>query len=124
MYQRFIDRNEMSRERQCPIIDEAIAKTIAAPFLEFIQEFAGRSFRNGLYRTHTIESSSHWATIIGRYFTRYAGKIIPFGYDWMGRQFCIQNESPDLVYMFDPTIIEDFALDRGLVDFHNIDLVE
>jgi len=82
------------------------------------------TFRGGLYRTHAIISSIHWAIIIENYFPAYLGKIIPFGYDWMGRQFCNYKGDPNLILMFDPATVEGYELEQNIIDFHNVDLVE
>jgi hypothetical protein len=93
-----------------------------ADFLNLIKECGGCSFRNGLYRTHTLESSIKWGLVINKYFPSFAG-CLPFGYDWMGRQFCIHKNSDNILYMLDPSTGEGFIIKSNINDFHNKDLI-
>jgi len=51
----------------------------------FMDEFAGASFRGGLYRVHDDESGPAAAQWISEMFP--ATDIRPFAFDWLGRQF-------------------------------------
>jgi len=96
---------------------------LSSDLSELFQMCGGRSYNNGVYRVHTIGSSIHWSELISDYFPNYKGKIVPFGFDWMGRQFCIKIDKPNMIYMFDPATAEDFELKESLEQFHNHDLV-
>ena len=89
----------------------------------FFNECGGCSFNLGLYRTHNFNSSLRWAINISDFFPKYKHKIIPFGYDWVGRQFAIDTQKKGVIYMFDPATAEDFELEQSLAQFHNEDLV-
>lgn len=86
-------------------------------------ECGGCSFNNGLYRIHNPNSSLHWAIIIGNYYPKYKGRIIPFAYDWMGRHFTTDVNRENCILMFDPATGEDFELNENLLLFHNESLV-
>mgnify|MGYP001268698153 CR=1 FL=1 len=55
----------------------------------------GRSFGGGLYRIHTEGSSIKLLEEIDGAFPKAPPHIAPFGYDWLGRQFCAQRDDPD-----------------------------
>lgn len=59
---------------------------------EFLEVYNGKSFLNGLYRIHNLEDREKWNEIIGKTFPPAMGKIMVFGYDWLGRSFAIYNE--------------------------------
>ena len=90
---------------------------------EVINLYGGMTINNGLYRIHTFESSLIWTKNIEDYFTDYKGLIIPFGFDWMGRQFCISKGNAQQLFMFDPSSGEDFELEQNVMLFHENDLV-
>ncbi|HEY9046408.1 MAG TPA: hypothetical protein VIN08_10955 [Ohtaekwangia sp.] len=123
MYEQFLHNNravkaESVNDRQGYAGDDMDIKS-------FFEECGGYSFRNGLYKTHNPGASIFWASIIATYFSRYNGKIIPFAFDWLGRQYAISNDSREnRIIMFDPATMEDFALEQNLYSFHNSELVE
>ena len=86
-------------------------------------ECGGYSFRNGLYRVHHPNSSRHWSLLISKYFENFKGRIVPFAFDWMGRQFAYDLQKPNYLLMFDPATAEDFEIHETLDLFHNNDLV-
>ena len=85
---------------------------------EFLEVYNGKSFLNGLYRIHNLEDREKWNEIIGKTFPPAMGKIMVFGYDWLGRSFAIYNET-DTVLMFEPETGEAFDTDFNFYDFHN-----
>lgn len=87
------------------------------------EECGGRCYGRGLYKIHSLGSSLHWSMLIGKYFPGYARRILPFGFDWMGRQFCIDKTNEKIIFMFDPATAEDFEVHTTLAEFHNSDLV-
>ena len=89
-----------------------------------IQIYGGKTLNNGLYRIHTFKSSLFWSSVIAEYFTKYTNKIHPFGFDWMGRQFCINAENQKKLLMFDPATGENFVLEQDLLALHDDDFVK
>lgn len=88
----------------------------------------GRSFADGLYRIHTHESGAEMLKQIDAAFPDAPPHTMPYGFDWLGRQFCAQRDdehAPSL--MFEPgtgEVLEipvPFALmhDEELVDYGN-----
>jgi len=87
------------------------------------QECGGYLIQYGLYRIHTPQSSIHWSILLGDYFPSYREKIIPFGFDWMGRQFVVNKGQDNVILVFDPATLEGFEYHQNVMDFHNRDLV-
>ena len=85
---------------------------------QFLKSMGGRSFLNGMYRIFDEKSIPKWNEIIGKTFPPAMGKIMVFGYDWLGRSFAIYNET-DTVLMFEPGTGEAFDTDFNFYDFHN-----
>ena len=57
-------------------------------------------------------------------FPDYKGKITPFGYDWLGRFFCLdsersQNKQP-LILLFIPYSDQVLEIPASFIGFHNI----
>ncbi|RPE08306.1 DUF1851 domain-containing protein [Chitinophaga lutea] len=100
-----------------------VFENLPAELSGILNAYAGSTFGNGLYRLHSFQSSFKWAGIIGDYFTEYKNKILPFGFDWMGRQFCAAINDKRL-FMFDPATAEDFEIDQTLVPLHNEDFAD
>lgn len=94
------------------------------PKLEKIFDiYAGCSISRGLFRFHTIGSSSIWTNIITTYFGKYKGLVCCFAFDWMGRQFGI-SKTGEYIYMFDPATGEVLELQEAIDTFLNEDLVK
>jgi hypothetical protein len=110
-----VDNNNLSE-------DKGFYKDLPSELVELLNSFGGSTINYGLYRIHTFKSSLQWSLLISEYFTNYEHQIYPFGFDWMGRQFCL-NKTASTIYMFDPATGEDFKLEQSLSLFHNDDLV-
>jgi hypothetical protein len=95
-----------------------------ADYLKFcFQILGGMSIENGLFRIHTFGSSYVWTEYIYNYFDKYKGKVYPFGYDWMGRQFVVSLSDRNKIYMLDPATGEDFEMEQSVEGFLNDDVV-
>lgn len=97
-------------------------KDLPVELFNLLDSFGGSTFNNGLYRIHSFASSVQWALIIAEYFNQYQHKIYPFGFDWMGRQFCLST-SNDILFMFDPATGGVFELRQTLTLLHDEDFV-
>jgi len=121
MYKLFVENNNPKSEQV--LEDKSLSENMRADIKRLFDECGGYSFRKGLYRIHNVNSSFHWAVLIRNYFTKYS-KIVPFGYDWMGRQFAVDPTRENYILMFDPATAEDFELNQSLTLFHNEDLID
>jgi len=93
---------------------------------ELLHRFSGCSFNNGIYRVHSFEQIEKWTEIISLAFPDFANEVICFGYDWLGRQFAIDNRRKSLdkssILMFEPGTGEVLEIPVDLIKFHNEEL--
>ena len=87
-------------------------------------ECGGVTINKGLYRVHSRISSQHWSDIIRRHFPELKKMVLPYGHDWLGRQYCVIQGVENVLVMFDPSTVEYFQMAGDLKDFHNRDLVD
>jgi len=103
--------------------DKSFFRDLPLELYNLIATQGGSTFESGLYRVHTFSGSLRWSLLITDYFSNYSNKVYPFGYDWMGRQFC-SNQSGDILFMFDPAVGEAFELKQTVDLLHNEDFVD
>lgn len=97
--------------------------TVENENLEYLfSNFGGLSIDFGAFRIHTYESAKKWTDIIVESFPAHKNKITAYGFDWMGRQFAIDND--DVVHMFDGSTGEEFEMEQTLEGFFNEELVD
>jgi len=118
----FLDRFNITSKRSIAEEGKDFYKNLPVELFQLLDLFGGATFNNGLYRIHSFGSSVQWALIIAEYFGQYRNKIYPFGFDWMGRQFCLSTSS-DILFMFDPATGESFELRQALTLLHDEDFV-
>ena len=86
------------------------------------------SFNCGVYRVVNLEDVQFWKGAITSVFPKFAERIIPFGYDWLGRFFALDKgrmeQGQPLILLFSPFTNEVLELPAGLIDFHNNILVD
>lgn len=82
-----------------------------------INEFWWYSFNNWLFRIHTYESIIKWTAIILEYFSDYKWKFILFWFDWVWRQFAVNKENENEIFLFDIATLEVFISDNNLKEF-------
>lgn len=122
MYENFKKNTKLEKVESAQ--NEFLINNISINAKALFNECGGASFDDGLYRIHTSLSSKYWANIVGKYFQKYVGKIVPFAYDWLGRQFALDTSRKGLILMLDPATAEDFELQEDISTFHNQTLVE
>lgn len=93
-----------------------------------IHMLAGATFGYGLYRIHTQQSASLAAESIGVGFPEFRERTVPFGFDWLGRQFCHDLREAECnapsVLMFEPSTGEVLDLETSFGRFHDHLLVD
>jgi hypothetical protein len=122
MFEKFINNFEVTIS-QNEENDKELLNLNPDSLFELLELHGGKTLNNGLYRVHTFKSSIQWASIIGQYFNGHKSKIYPYGFDWMGRQFCISRDCNKLQIMFDISTIEYFELEQELELLHDEDFV-
>lgn len=90
---------------------------------EFLQIYSGYTFKNGLYRIHHKENMSQWTKIVEEAFPEYKGKILVFGYDWLGRQFGHNNQTGTIL-LFEPGTGDVLNIPADFINFHNEEIAD
>jgi hypothetical protein len=89
---------------------------------ELIGTFGGCSFKKGIYRIHAFDDINTWNENVAQAFPDYNGKIVCFGYDWLGRQFALDRialeNGQDQVLMFEPGTAEVLSIPCSIENFH------
>lgn len=83
------------------------ARFETAGFGALMSLYAGRSFEGGAYRLHGWETADGAQVRVAEAFPEFAGRLLCFGSDWLGREFALDGDrrSPGgepLVLMFEP----------------------
>lgn len=95
---------------------------------ELFDLYKGYSFNKGIYRVIRPEDISAWTNLITSVFPEFSNRFVPFGYDWLGRFFCLDRERIDndkhLVLLFSGFTNEVLEIPAGIIEFHDHVLVE
>jgi Domain of unknown function (DUF1851) len=129
VFERFEGRfgmGEDGRDRAGPWANERLEE--AAGYREFADRYAGCTFERGLYRVHDSVSGPRGEEWVAEAFPEYASRATPFGFDWLGCQFAIddarQEAGESLVLMLEPGTGEVLEVPATFVSFHDEELVE
>lgn len=92
---------------------------------ELREAAGGRAFGDGLYRVHTLESASAIVPFLQMAFPDAPVRDLPFGYDWLGRQFCaLRDESTATILMFEPGTAEVLEIPMPFTELHDREFVD
>jgi hypothetical protein len=96
-------------------------------FLEIIADLGGKTFCDGLYRVLRGDQVLASVEAMEGVFPEFAKRIVPFGYDWLGRHFAVdlgrvESGAPQ-VLMLEVGAGEAMQIPTSIEDFHNIELV-
>jgi hypothetical protein len=90
--------------------------------------FGGCTFERGLYRVHDRDSSLRGSQWVNEGYPEFQGKLICFGFDWLGRQFALdpfRGSDPDFdVVMLEPGTGEALEVPVAFSAFHDSGLDE
>ncbi len=93
-----------------------------------LEQFEGTSFLKGLYSIHKHEDLDKWTQVIEGSYPEFTGRIICFGYDWLGRQFAIDNQrkknGKEMILMFEPGTADVLEIPCDIIEFHETEIVE
>lgn len=95
--------------------------------IAFLAAYPGVSFNRGIYRSLAMDEIAPWTDRVAAAYPAYAGRICPFGHDWLNRIYCVDfaavAEGPPTLVMF--SLLNDLVIDipLGIEDFHNQSLV-
>ncbi|MDN4596821.1 T6SS immunity protein Tdi1 domain-containing protein [Leifsonia virtsii] len=93
MFERFVDRfgsTATARTGGRPWLDPRLE--LASGYRSFAHLFSGTTFERGLLRVHDADSGPVAASVVGEAFPEYGGRLRPFAFDWLGRQFVLDEE--------------------------------
>ena len=90
---------------------------------DFLHNYEGRVFLNGLYRLHKLTDVEKWTDIIKKSYPKFNGDIKIFGYDWLGRNFAL-DLNRNVVLIFEPGTGEILNTQVDFFDFHNNEIIE
>jgi hypothetical protein len=97
-------------------------------YVSLADRWAGATFESGLYRIHDQSSLREGMESIAQGFPSYVQRVVPFAFDWLGRQFAIdfkrQVQKNPLVLMFEPGTGEVLEIPYTLLAFHEELLIE
>lgn len=123
--QRYLVTSRLTSGPAVPIVTSPLESTPG--YEEFMREYAGATFNNGLYRVHALENRAKWTRLIEEAFPTCKGTISAFGYDWVGRQFALDaNQRKDgepLILMCQPGGADMFEIPCTFLTFHEDELI-
>jgi hypothetical protein len=93
-----------------------------------LDELGGNTFNQGLYRVLRAEQVPDAQRAMEAVFPEYRGRIVPFGFDWLGRHFAcdrarLANGQPQ-VLLLEVGAGAAMQVPANVLDFHNVELVE
>jgi hypothetical protein len=95
---------------------------------EVFESLAGVCLDEGLYRVHTPASALVWSGLIPDGFPTFQDRAIPFGYDWLGRQFAVDRDrtgpSGHLCLLMEPGTGQALELPFTAVELHQDGLID
>lgn len=96
--------------------------TRAEGYVEFASRFAGRSFEGGLYRVHSESTGPRSQRLTAEAFPQFAHRTAPFSYDWLGRQFALDEDrvqsGEPLILMMEPGTGQALEIPLSFRAFH------
>ena len=90
---------------------------------DFMREYAGATFNEGVYRVHSLEARASWTRLVEQAYPMYRGQFAVFGCDWLGRQFALdsqrrENGQPRVV-MYEPGTGQALEIPATFHGFHD-----
>jgi hypothetical protein len=82
----------------------------------------------GLYRVHTPDSAVEWSGLIAEGFPSFRRRAMPFGYDWLGRQFAADRDrvgpNGHLCLLLEPGTGQALEIPLTAVELHQDGLID
>ncbi|MGJ7558824.1 T6SS immunity protein Tdi1 domain-containing protein [Variovorax sp. RB3P1] len=115
-------------EREDLTVVQATPKSGDLEVDQLLEQFGGRSFNQGMYRVISAGAVARWTERATNAFPRFAGRVTPFGVDWLGRLFALDSarhvEGMTAVVMLEPATGQALEVPCGLVAFHDAELIQ
>jgi hypothetical protein len=94
----------------------------------FLAQYEGTTFNRGVYRLISLRTTDKWTQLIVAAFPAYAGRIWPFGCDWLGRMFVLDKQTTEhgnpLVLMMELGTGHVLEIPANFETFHERELLE
>ncbi len=94
----------------------------ARGYEETVTRIAGCTFENGLYRIHDETSGPPSRRFITETFPEFSERVVPFAYDWLGRQFGLDSarvaDGEALILMMEPGTGQALEIPMSFRSFH------
>ena len=101
---------------------------VDADFIAVIDVLGGKTFNNGLYRVFKGNQVHSVKKDMERFFPEFVKRIVPFGYDWLGRHFAIdlarKEGGKPQVLILEVGAGEAMEIPATICNFHNMELVQ
>jgi hypothetical protein len=129
LFERFLDEQALLPPGQVasPMWSEPRLQA-ATGYNELAGRFAGCSFQNGLYRLHDAFSGPRAQALITEAFPPFAARAYPFAFDWLGRQFALDEGRKEagepLVLILEPGTGQALEVPLPFSTFHDEELVD
>ncbi len=97
---------------------------------ELVRIYGGQSFNRGIYRIFNSDQLDAARLSMERVFPEFRGRIVPFGFDWLGRHFAfdrgrVKNGAGEgELLMLEVGAGEAMRIPASVINFHNVELVE
>lgn len=106
--------------------DKAVA--ILEPYLaSLLAKWGGTSFNRGIYRLLRSDEMATWTAIAESAFPKLAGRLLPFGFDWLGRMFALDRQrfidGFPAVTLLEPGTGEALEIPCNAESFHEVELI-
>lgn len=110
-------------------VTSAKATAIPDPYLGLLlTKWGGTSFNRGIYRLLCSNELPTWTAIAESAFPGFAGRSIPFGFDWLGRMFALDRQryvdGAPAVNLLEPGTGEMLETPCSAESFHEVELID
>jgi hypothetical protein len=110
-------------------VTSAKAVAIPEPYLaSLLTKWGGTSFNRGIYRLLCSDDLQRWTAVAESAFPELAGRLIPFGFDWLGRMFALDRqrfvEGAPAVNLLEPGTGQVLETPCTAESFHEVELID
>ncbi|MHC4742039.1 MAG: T6SS immunity protein Tdi1 domain-containing protein [Planctomycetota bacterium] len=127
-FDRFRKNYQVSKMWLSSIMDYSVLYKSDETLRAFLEEFGGKSYNRGIYRVCAAGQIEAATERMERAFPDFKGRIICFGYDWLGSHFALDTERKEdgepLVLLFDLGLGQALEIPVTLADFHDKELID
>lgn len=116
------------RERAPGLVEDENSLLGSKIAVEFLNSFGGVTFNHGIYRVHSPQNLARWNLLVADAFPQFSRRIRCFGYDWLGRQFALDDSRRErgnpMVLLLEPGTGLALEIPSDFARFHDAILCE